>query len=59
MESKEGIKDRTETNSVNLRRVIYLTIMNAFNYEEAVHKLLKIELQEGQGVRSFFFCCVD
>ena len=53
MESKEGIEDRTETNLVNLRRVIYLTIMNALNYEEAVHKLLKIELQEGQEVRNF------
>ena len=34
---------------------IYLTIMNALNYEEAVHKLLKIELQEGQEVRTIFF----
>ena len=54
VESKEGIEDRTETNLVNLRRVIYLTIMNALNYEEAVHKLLKIELQEGQEVCTFF-----
>ena len=46
MESKEGIEDRMEANLVNLRRIIYLTIMNALNYEEAVHKLLKIELQE-------------
>jgi pre-mRNA-splicing factor CWC22 len=51
-ETKEGIEDRTETNLVNLRRVIYLTIMNALNYEEAVHKLLKIQLQEGQEVTS-------
>jgi len=29
VESKEGIEDRTEANLVNLRRVIYLTIMNA------------------------------
>ena len=59
VESKEGIEDRTEANLVNLRRIIYLTIMNALNYEEAVHKLLKIELQEGQEVRNFFgflFC---
>ena len=54
VESKEGIEDRTEANLVNLRRIIYLTIMNALNYEEAVHKLLKIELQEGQEVRNFF-----
>jgi hypothetical protein len=30
-----------ETNLVSARRVIYLTIMNVLNYEEAVHKLLK------------------
>jgi pre-mRNA-splicing factor CWC22 len=53
---KEGIEDRTETNLVNLRRVIYLTIMNALNYEEAVHKLLKVQLQEGEEVR--LFLCV-
>lgn len=46
----EGIQDRTETNLVNLRKVIYLTIMNALNYEEAVHKLLKIQIKEGQEV---------
>jgi len=48
---KPGIEDRTETNLVNLRRIIYLTIMNALNYEEAVHKLLKVQLDEGQEVR--------
>ena len=50
VEEKEGIEDRTETNLVNLRRVIYLTIMNALNYEEAVHKLLKVQIKEGQEV---------
>ena len=60
MESREGVEDRTETNLVNLRRIIYLTTMNALNYEKAVHKLLKIELQEGQEVCTFFgFCCVN
>lgn len=48
---KPGIEDRTEMNLVNLRRIIYLTIMNALNYEEAVHKLLKVQLDEGQEVR--------
>ncbi|KAF5318018.1 hypothetical protein D9619_012257 [Psilocybe cf. subviscida] len=59
-ENKEGIEDRTETNLVNLRRVIYLTIMNALNYEEAVHKLLKVQLQEGQEielVNMIIECC--
>ncbi|KIJ17163.1 hypothetical protein PAXINDRAFT_73794 [Paxillus involutus ATCC 200175] len=50
VEDKEGIEDRTETNLVNLRRTIYLTIMNALNYEEAVHKLLKVQLKEGEEV---------
>ena len=59
VESKEGIEDRTEANLVNLRRIIYLTIMNALNYEEAVHKLLKIELQEGQEVRNFLIFFVS
>ncbi|KAG1748838.1 uncharacterized protein EDB91DRAFT_1111142 [Suillus paluster] len=47
---KEGIEDRTETNLVNLRRTIYLTIMNALNYEEAVHKLLKVQIKEGDEI---------
>lgn len=51
MADKEGIEDRTETNLVNLRRTIYLTIMNALNYEEAVHKLLKVQIKEGDEVR--------
>ncbi|CAN6485935.1 unnamed protein product [Victoria cruziana] len=42
------IKDETETNLVNLRRTIYLTIMSSVDFEEAGHKLLKIKLQPGQ-----------
>ena len=51
VQEKEGIDDHTSTNLVNLRRVIYLTIMNALNYEEAVHKLLKVQIEEGEEVR--------
>lgn len=47
---KEGITDMTETNLVNLRRTIYLTIMNSLNFEEAVHKLLKVNIPEGREV---------
>ena len=47
---KEGIEDHTETNLVNLRRVVYLTIMSALNYEEVVYKLLKVQLNEGEEV---------
>ncbi|KAJ7190234.1 MIF4G-domain-containing protein [Mycena pura] len=58
--NKEGIEDRTETNLVNLRRTIYLSIMNALNYEEAVHKLLKVQLQEGEEtelINMIIECC--
>ncbi|KAJ3796026.1 armadillo-type protein [Lentinula aff. detonsa] len=60
VEGKEGIEDRTGTNLVNLRRTIYLTIMNALNYEEAVHKLLKVQLSEGEEiemVNMIIECC--
>lgn len=51
------IKDETETNLVNLRRTIYLTIMSSVDFEEAGHKLMKINLQPGQEVSyvSYFY----
>ncbi|PIN01388.1 hypothetical protein CDL12_26099 [Handroanthus impetiginosus] len=42
------IRDETETNLVNLRKAIYLTIMSSLNFEEAGHKLLRIKLDPGQ-----------
>ncbi|KAI0831662.1 armadillo-type protein [Trametes gibbosa] len=59
-EEKQGIEDRTQTNLINLRRIIYLTIMNALNYEEAVHKLLKVQIKEGQEIelcKMIIECC--
>ncbi|KAL5162868.1 Pre-mRNA-splicing factor CWC22 [Glycine soja] len=44
-EEQMQIKDETETNLVNLRRTIYLTIMFSVDFEEAGHKLLKIKLE--------------
>lgn len=49
-EENMKIKDETETNLVNLRRTIYLTIMSSVDFEEAGHKLLKIKLEPGQEV---------
>ena len=43
-----AIQDQTETNLINLRRTIYLTIMSSMDFEEAGHKLMKIELGPGQ-----------
>ncbi|KAJ7298767.1 hypothetical protein O6H91_Y432500 [Diphasiastrum complanatum] len=47
-EKKMTIHDETETNLVNLRRTIYLTIMSSVDFEEAGHKLMKIKLEPGQ-----------
>ena len=33
------IKDMTNTNMLNLRRTIFLTIMSSVNFEECVHKV--------------------
>lgn len=42
------IYDNTDTNIVNLRRTIYLTLKSSVDFEEACHKLLKMKLQPGQ-----------
>ena len=42
------INDMTETNMVNLRRTIYLTIVSSLDFEEAGHKLMKLNLPQGQ-----------
>ncbi|XP_031100854.1 pre-mRNA-splicing factor CWC22 homolog [Ipomoea triloba] len=47
-EEQMKLKDETETNLVNLRRTIYLTIMSTVGFDEAGHKLLKIKLEAGQ-----------
>merc|ERR550534_1117644 len=45
---KETIVDATETNLISLRRTIYLTIQSALDFEEAVHKLNKLNIKPGQ-----------
>ncbi|KAI9166690.1 pre-mrna-splicing factor cwc22 [Paramyrothecium foliicola] len=42
------IKDQSNADLVKLRRTIYLTIMSSADPEEAVHKLMKINLPAGQ-----------
>jgi len=53
------VQDKTETNVINLRRIIYLTIMSSMDFEEAGHKLLKIPLlgQEIELVIMIIECC--
>ncbi|KAL9017642.1 MAG: hypothetical protein Q9185_005038 [Variospora sp. 1 TL-2023] len=47
-EKELEIKDQTNADLTNLRRTIYLTIMSSLDFEEAVHKLLKVNLPVGQ-----------
>ncbi|KAI8823010.1 armadillo-type protein [Fimicolochytrium jonesii] len=42
------IQDETNTNLINLRRAIYLTIMSSLNFEECAHKLMRLKIQPGQ-----------
>ncbi|KAF8471797.1 hypothetical protein BDZ91DRAFT_846417 [Kalaharituber pfeilii] len=46
-EKRLEIQDQTNTNLVNLRKTIYLTIMSSIDFEECCHKLMKITLPEG------------
>lgn len=46
-ELQAPILDMTETNLIALRRTIYLTIQSSLDYEEAAHKLMKMNLKPG------------
>lgn len=50
----------TQTDLVNLRRTIYLTIMSSMDFEEGGHKLMKVPLAPGQEmeiVTMILECC--
>uniref|UniRef100_A0A915B042 MI domain-containing protein n=1 Tax=Parascaris univalens TaxID=6257 RepID=A0A915B042_PARUN len=47
---KMTIIDNTEQNLVAFRRNVYLTIQSSLDFQEAAHKLLKIDLKSGQDV---------
>lgn len=46
-ENANKIQDFTEQDLKNLRRTIYLTIMNSVDYEECATKLIKMNIGEG------------
>ncbi|QKX53289.1 uncharacterized protein TRUGW13939_00367 [Talaromyces rugulosus] len=47
-ERQMEIKDQSNTDLVNLRRTIYLTIMSSIDFEECCHKLMKVSLPPGK-----------
>ena len=42
------IKDMSEADLLKLRRTIYLTIISTVDFQECCHKLLKLNMKEGQ-----------
>ncbi|EKX74374.1 cell cycle control protein, putative [Theileria equi strain WA] len=44
------ILDSTEQDLINLRKTLYLCIMSSLNYEECVHKLLKLNIEPGREI---------
>ncbi|MEW5303967.1 MAG: hypothetical protein WDW36_006610 [Sanguina aurantia] len=60
--AQQAIQDQTQTNLVNLRRTLYLTLMSSFDFEEAGHKLLKVATAPGQEievVKMVIECCAQ
>jgi len=54
------ILDFSEKDLINLKRTIYLTIMSSADFEECAHKLLKLNIREGQElevVNMIIECC--
>ena len=47
VDTSAPILDQTETNIIALRRTIYLTIQSSLDFEETVHKLMKLNLKPG------------
>lgn len=47
---EEKIQDITEQDLMNLRKTIYLVIVSSVDFEEVVHKLMKMNIREGQEI---------
>ncbi|OMO76110.1 MIF4G-like, type 3 [Corchorus capsularis] len=59
-EEQMRIKDETETNLVNLKRTIYLTMQSNLKSDDVGHMLMKIKLEPGQEMelcRMLLDCC--
>lgn len=50
VQQKLQIQDRTNADIIGLRKQIYLTIMSSVDFEECCHKLMKLNIQEGQEI---------
>jgi pre-mRNA-splicing factor CWC22 len=58
----DRIQDMSESDLLKLRRTIYLTIISSVEFQECCHKLLKLNMREGQEmelVNMIIECCVQ
>jgi pre-mRNA-splicing factor CWC22 len=56
------IIDYTESDIVSLKKTIYLTIISSIEFQECAHKLLKLNIREGQEmelVNMIIECCIQ
>lgn len=53
--NKTTIIDSTEQNLVAFRRTVYLIIQSSLDFQEAAHKLMKLDLKSGQDVNFHFY----
>uniref|UniRef100_A0A5S6QE54 Lethal protein 858 n=1 Tax=Trichuris muris TaxID=70415 RepID=A0A5S6QE54_TRIMR len=61
-EGQSSITDLTETNLVTFRRTVYLTIQSSLEFQEAIHKLLKMDIKpgyEGELCNMILDCCAQ
>ena len=59
---EEKIQDITEQDLMNLRKTIYLVIVSSVDFEEVVHKLMKMNIREGQEIELWNMiveCCMQ
>lgn len=53
-QKNNDIIDKTETETIALRRLVYLIIQSSLDFEECAHKLVKVQLKPNQEVFRFF-----
>jgi len=61
-EDDELMEDFTEKDLINLKRVIYLTIQSSVDYEECLHKIIKMKTglgHEEEVCNMIIDCCMQ
>ena len=60
-QKKVLIKDMTDADTVNLRKMIYLNVMSSVDFEECANKMLKLKIRPGQEIEvahMLIECCM-